>query len=94
MIQRYFQTRICSIRRYRRDNVNIKPIGSRDRLREDGSYPDGQFFIHQALDYRGVIMYSIPEHVYTFDERSGDYQPKEEVKSFMVLVDQDRNINY
>ncbi|CAG5091369.1 Oidioi.mRNA.OKI2018_I69.PAR.g13011.t1.cds [Oikopleura dioica] len=51
------------------------------------SYSVGQHFLHDKLNYRGLVLFEIPHSRYTYDEKSQDYVLNDEVK-YMALVDQ------
>jgi len=65
------------------------PLGR--AVRRDGNYKLGQHFIHDQLNYRGLVLFPIPHQRYVFDQEAKDYTITDEA-IYMVLVDQ-RDVN-
>lgn len=82
-----------SLVRFARGKTSVTvPIGHVQKLGESDEFKIGQNFIHSNLNYRGVVLFPVKEHIYIYNEKTRDYFPKKELDCYHVLVDK-RDLN-
>ena len=79
--------------RFGKQNV-VRQLGFKKRqelvklggISKPENYKIGQHFIHNQVNYRGMILFSIPHQRYIYDQENKDYNIHEEVKIRIVYV--------
>jgi hypothetical protein len=77
------------LRNYRVGRLALRSAGGMQRRQEmvplgrtskpETKYKIGQHFIHNQMNYRGLILFSIPHQRYVYDQETKDYSIHEEV---------------